>query len=302
MASEEPRYRIGAVARLTGVSTHALRVWERRYGTVQPFRSEAGDRLYSEADVQRLRLIKRLLGMGHAIGELGKLSDDELGHLLELHVSGTPAAVGGGALERYIACLERMDVEGADRLLSSAALSLGRRDFMDRILVPLMHEVGRRWQSGELGVAHEHAATAMVRTHLGALLALFSADPDAPSALTTTPAGELHEIGALMAALLARMAGWRAVHLGPNLPAAEIARGAREAAADAVLVSVVALEPGRAAAELSDIARSVAPHTAIVVGGAAAQLVPEVPARILRLSTLAELDLWLTSRIGVRVA
>lgn len=302
MASVEPRYRIGAVARLTGVSTHALRVWERRYGTVHPFRSEGGDRLYSEADVQRLRLIKRLLGMGHAIGELGRLDDAALSHMLDLHADGGPPVERGGVLERYLACLARMDVEGAERVLSNAALALGRRELMDRVLVPLMHEIGQLWQSGRIGVAHEHAATAMVRSHLGSLLNLFSPENGAPSALSTTPSGEQHEIGALMAALLARMAGWRAVHLGPSLPAAEIARGAREAAADAILLSVVSLDPVLASAEIASIAASVAPHTAIVLGGAGAQLIAELPSRILRVSSLAELDLWLTARVGDRVA
>ncbi len=66
---EAPRHRIGAVARLTGISTHALRVWERRYGTLHPKRSEGGDRLYSDGDVHRLRAIKRLLGLGQIGGE-----------------------------------------------------------------------------------------------------------------------------------------------------------------------------------------------------------------------------------------
>ena len=74
----EPNYRIGAVSRLTGVAPDTLRVWERRYGTVTPFRSEAGTRLYSQDDVGRLALIKSLVDGGDAISCVANLSRGEL--------------------------------------------------------------------------------------------------------------------------------------------------------------------------------------------------------------------------------
>lgn len=232
MASDDdtPRHRIGAVARLTGISTHALRVWERRYGTVKPGRSGGGDRLYSDGDVQRLRLIKRLLGLGHGIGDVAALPEEELEKLLSLHDQGeseAEAEPGRQLVERYLEHIERLDLASAEQTLAGAALALPRRELIDLVLVPLLREVGSRWQAGELHVAQEHAASAMVRSQLGAMLRLFAPEVGAPSAVATTPAGELHELGALMAAVVAAMSGWRSVYLGPNLPVSEVVHAAK---------------------------------------------------------------------------
>src|SRR4051812_2549669 len=90
----EARYRIGTVARLAGISTHALRVWERRYGVTTPGRSEGGARLYSDAEVERLRLLKRAVARGHAIGQIAALGVSELERL-----AGGPSPVEGGRAE-----------------------------------------------------------------------------------------------------------------------------------------------------------------------------------------------------------
>ena len=89
----KPTFRIGAVSRLTGVAPDTLRVWERRYGTVTPFRSETGTRLYSQDDVGRLTLIKALVNRGDAIGCIANLSKAEL----EARVRGAalPQVAGG---------------------------------------------------------------------------------------------------------------------------------------------------------------------------------------------------------------
>ncbi|HVJ18482.1 MAG TPA: MerR family transcriptional regulator, partial [Polyangiaceae bacterium] len=84
----EARYRIGTVARLAGLTTHVIRVWERRYGAPAPVRSARGTRLYSELDVERLRLLKRAVDRGHAIGRVASLPSEELVRLTQ-----APAAV-----------------------------------------------------------------------------------------------------------------------------------------------------------------------------------------------------------------
>jgi glycerophosphoryl diester phosphodiesterase len=152
-----PRYRIGAVARLTGVSTHAIRVWEKRYATVRPSRTAGGDRLYSEADIQRLRALRRLIGLGHAIGDIAALPVAELDHLLELHLTPTVDAPSGDAVARYLACLGRMDVAGAEAVLEASIATLGRREVIEQVLAPLAVNVElkttRPGQGGRLAAA-----------------------------------------------------------------------------------------------------------------------------------------------------
>ena len=74
----EGGYKIGAVARITGIGTETLRAWERRYAAIVPGRSTSGGRLYSRDDVAKLLLLKSLVSNGHAISSVASLSIDEL--------------------------------------------------------------------------------------------------------------------------------------------------------------------------------------------------------------------------------
>ncbi len=76
--NDEAQYRIGAVCRLTGISQHVLRVWEKRYQVVTPERSKSQRRLYRESDIERLTLLKTLVDRGQAIGSIAKLDSAEL--------------------------------------------------------------------------------------------------------------------------------------------------------------------------------------------------------------------------------
>ena len=300
--AETPRHRIGAVARLTGISTHALRVWERRYGTLKPERSGGGDRLYTDGDVQRLRLIKRLLGLGHGIGDVARLPAPELEKLVALHhepPDEAPVEPGLQLVQRYVGHIERLDLAAAEQTLAGAALALPRRELIDRVLVPLLHEIGSRWQDGELHVAHEHAASAMVRSQLGAMLRLFAPDTGAPTALATTPAGEHHELGALMAAVVAAMSGWRSLYLGPNLPASEVAQAVKTSAADAALLSSVSLAPAASGAFVAELCAALPAHTTLVLGGHSAQSITALPRGVVRVVDLAELESWLSARVSL---
>src|SRR5512141_2772591 len=81
--SQTPRYPVRLVALRTGLTPHVLRAWERRYGVVSPARTEGGQRLYSDLDIERLRLLRRLTDRGHAIGRIASLPIPELARLNE---------------------------------------------------------------------------------------------------------------------------------------------------------------------------------------------------------------------------
>ncbi|MCB0222012.1 MAG: MerR family transcriptional regulator [Chrysiogenetes bacterium] len=296
----EGRYRIGAVASLTGISAHALRVWERRYQTVCPARTPGGDRLYSERDVARLQLIKRLLERGHTISELAALEKAELLALLERHAA--PARTTDAPEPRpglldvrqaFMEALATMEFEKAERVLSRAAVSLDPRSLVFDIVVPILHEVGDRWERGELRIAHEHAASVILRNLLGALIRTFSSDEKAPGIVVSAPAEEVHEFGALLAAMIAVSHGWRVTYLGPNLPAAEIAHVVEVRGAQFLLLSLVLSgEPSREA-ELRRLNELLAPETRIIVGGHAAGEASAWLPRARQISSLEGLERFL---------
>lgn len=297
----EPRYRIGTLARLTGITTHALRIWERRYAALSPGRTPGGARLYTDADVQRLRLIKQLLDRGYAISTVAKLDLEALGQLGQSSAAaaGSPArekasARARGVIDELLAALAEMDLERAGRALTQATNAFSPHDLLVEVLAPALDEIGARWESGELCVASEHAASAMLRTQLGALLTAQSVDAR-PPVICTTPAGELHELGALLAAVVIAMHGRRAVYLGANLPAAQIAQAVRLSKARSVALSIVGLEAERAEQEVRTLCQTLPEDVEVLLGGRRVGELSHLPQQAHVLASLTELEAWLES-------
>lgn len=295
ISSSEGRYRIGTAASLTGISTHALRVWERRYRTITPDRTPGGDRLYSDQDVDRLRLIKQLLECGHSISELADLNNDALSRLISRHVDTLPATPqpDPGLLdvrEAFMEALSTLELETAERVLARAAVSLNPRSLIFDIIVPILAEIGQQWERGELRIAHEHAASVILRNLLGALMRTLSADDDAPNLVVTAPANEVHEFGALLSAMIAVSSGWRVTYLGPNLPAEEIAHVVQVRCAPAAVLSLVLRDEPSRKSELRKLGKLVSADIELIVGGPAADEAAAWLPRAHRVASLNELE------------
>lgn len=267
-----PLFRIQAVANATGVSEHALRVWERRYGEMASRRSPAGYRLYTEADVARIRVIKELLDQGHAIGEIAMLSLPDLERLRDgsrsASVTSLPAPIAEVARKRFLDAVAAMDTEEAQRVAASSTVAFPAFELITDVITPILYELGDRWTKGTFSIAQEHAASAVIRNQLGELLRMARPSEGAPTVIATTPAGELHEFGAMLAGVAATTVGARVVYLGPNTPAPDLAAAVRGAKARGVLLSIVALAAEAAEASLAEIRGALPADVAIFVGGA----------------------------------
>lgn len=253
MTYEEPRHPINFVAHRTGLSTHVIRVWERRYAAIQPQRTDTNRRLYSDADVDRLKLLNQVKSQGQSISLIAQMPNHELKKMLT-QVDGDKLAAETapdprrGINEEVVArlmgiCKESvlsMNEETLARTLLEASVQLPLLALLDDLVGPLMTWIGDRWHDGSIRVAHEHMATAAIRSFLGRMKQIRRAGVGAPVIVIATPTGQDHEIGALMAATVAANEGWRDLYLGPNLPAQEIALAAMEANARAVALSIVA--------------------------------------------------------------
>ena len=232
-------YPIRAVARLTGLSIDTLRAWERRYDAVVPSRNERG-RIYSDADVARLQQLGALVKRGHAIGTIASLSEKGLAKVLKrdeaLAAAPSESAVVAD-VESMTSALDRYDLATIESILNRHAVVLPPRDLVFAVVLPLLREVGRQWAAGTLRPAHEHLVSASVRSVLGSLLRATSRPDASPKVVFATPPGERHELGLLSAALLTASAGYGALYLGPDLPAADVAHAAAAAGARVVVIS-----------------------------------------------------------------
>ncbi len=271
-----------AASKRTGLTPHAIRAWERRYGAVSPSRDSNNRRYYDEGQIERLTLLHKATEAGFQIGSIAGYTGDELRELLvsvpeKAAVPGDAASSGpsgeapapGEYIELFRLYLERMDVKALDALLVSAEAALGRNALLERMVVPLMEKIGDMWRRGEIRIAHEHLATQTVRTFLGGLLSSQSIYPGAPHALVTTPSNQVHELGALAAAVAASSEGWNVGYLGPNLPAEEIAGAVAHFRSKAVIMSLVYPEADPLVESDIRKLRRHLPGTPFIVGGRA---------------------------------
>lgn len=287
--SQTPRYPVRLVALRTGLTAHVLRAWERRYGVVSPARSEGGQRLYSDLDIERLRLLRRLTERGHAISRIASLPiaalaslDEETGRAEDGGVSsveeGTPA---DGAEEirtrsapesvaAVLRAVRRLDAADLYAVLEQAALSLGVPVFIDEVAAPALTRVGQGWAEGSLSVAQEHMATAVFRRILGWLFRVYEVSGAAPRLVVATPPGQVHELGALMVATSAAAEGWGVTYLGPDLPVADLLSAVKQTGARAVAVSAVYVpETVDLIAALTAMRAGLPERVPLLVGGAA---------------------------------
>jgi DNA-binding transcriptional MerR regulator/methylmalonyl-CoA mutase cobalamin-binding subunit len=277
------RHPIGVVARRTGLKPDLIRAWERRYGAVEPGRSETRRRFYSDADIERLLLLRRAVGTGRGISQVAGLSNEELEALIQREPAGagyaqpiSPAAgeeldeVAESVLNRCVAAAQRLDVRGMEMEIERASVAFSRTHLIERVLGPLMRRIGDLWHQGALRPIHEHMASAVVRSFLGGMYGAYHPEICAPHLVVTTPARQRHELGALLAAATAAGEGWQATYLGPDLPPEEIAAAALQKGARAVAVSLTyPPDDPLLADDLRRLRRLLGAGTALIVGGRA---------------------------------
>lgn len=282
-ADTEATYALGAVCRITGLSPHVLRVWERRYGAVAPLRTPKGTRRYRPADVERLQLLRGAVEAGHRIGAVAPLDDAALAALSQARATAPSAP-----LDRAIAAIERLDAAAAERVIADQLLVLGAVRFAREFAMPLLQAVGARWFEGRLCVAAEHMASALLRSLLGAALRPQPNGPAQPVVLFATLPDEKHELGLLVSALVAMGAGASPVFLGADMPPAELATAAALAKARALVLAVT--NPAKGAGQDLAATREALPDAVEVwLGGPSAARVP-LPAGVALLATLEDLE------------
>ncbi|KQV88082.1 MerR family transcriptional regulator [Pelomonas sp. Root1237] len=231
---------ITAVERDTGIHKETLRVWERRYGFPSPWRDATGERLYPPEQVQRLRLVKRLLDAGHRPGRVVAASVQELSALLK-----PPAAVpvAGAAVEPFeiaacAALLQGHDVEGLRRALSEVVLRRGLGRGVIEVFAPLTTRIGELWMSGALQIFQEHLYSESLQLVLRqAMHALPPPTGRQPRVLLTTLPGESHALGLLMVEALLGLEGAVCLSLGVQTPLAQLPAAAAACRVDVVAVS-----------------------------------------------------------------
>jgi MerR family transcriptional regulator, light-induced transcriptional regulator len=255
--------RIGELSKRSGVSPDLLRAWERRYGLVRPVRSTGGLRLYSPADVERVRLMRRHLAEGLAAAEAAARA-------LQAGVGeqAAPAALRPAAARDELAdALDRFDEPRAqailDRLLAIATVDT----LLSEVVLPYLHELGERWKRGDASVAQEHFASSVLRGRLLGLARGWGLGLGPAAVLACLP-GEQHDLGLIAFGLALRSRGWRIVYLGTDTPIETVEEVSRRL--DPSLVVLVAVSSERVQPVLAQL-RALAGRHRLALGGGAAE-------------------------------
>src|SRR3954462_5425422 len=265
-------YPIRAVAKLTGIAIDTVRAWERRHRAVTPVRDDRG-RLYTAADIARLRLLRGAGEQGHSIGRLAGLTDAELRRLAATADANAASAVAPTPrtpldTAALTAALQKYDATAIDQQISRLAAVLPPLELLRDVLMPVLAQVGDEWHRGAARIAHEHLMSSTMRNILGSFLRLYARPEVSTRLLFATPAGERHEIGTLGAAMLAASSGLGVAYLGPDLPAREIVASVTPAGAQVLVLGLTATSAGKAQErQLHTIVRDLPKEVELWAGG-----------------------------------
>jgi methanogenic corrinoid protein MtbC1 len=299
----EPTLNIAAVERETGLSKDVLRKWELRYGFPAPRRDSQGERAYPADQVNRLRLIKRLMDSGLRPSKLVNLDDGRLADLGRTRTEPPPAGTGDVAASVGLGLLREGNPDALRQRLRLAQLDLGIEHFVLDTLVPLNAAVGDAWARGELDIHEEHLYTEAVKWLLRDAAEHLNDPGGRPRVLLTTLPGEQHGLGVLMVATLLSLRGAYCISLGTQTPVQEIARAVRAHAADVVALSFSAAYPRRGVRPaLEELSATLGGSAEIWAGGAGAGHNIEKDPGIRFLTTLPQamegLNVWRTLHGG----
>lgn len=266
----EPTLNIAAVERDTGLSKDVLRMWERRYSFPVPRRDDNGERLYSLDQVERLRLMKRLMDLGHRPGKLMGLSMPELEALSAIRHR--PAVAGGEQVRQELKMLIDLIRQQASNDFSQAMhqrlARQGLQHFIEDTVAPLTTLIGEAWESGELEVYEEHLYTELTKRIMRQAISALPPCTQQPRVLLTTVPDEPHLLGLLMVEALLTLEGVQCIPLGSQTPLTDIVRAVQAHRAEVVALSFSMAFPHRQIAPtLSQIRQQLPESIDIWAGG-----------------------------------
>ncbi|WP_372651436.1 MerR family transcriptional regulator [Halobacteriovorax sp.] len=245
------KYNIKIASNLSGVGTHTLRAWEKRYLAVVPARSSSGRRLYSDSDIEKLQLLSELCSLGNSIGSIANKDSLELKEMLErlgkvkqnirpVKYKASSTAEVTQSLKLLLEAIENYQIEVLSKEIGSLKKSLNTRDLALKVLSPLLSELRHKVEQGNLSIAQEHALLSMVKFHVGDIIyESYECKNKNPSLISiASPSGELDEFDIILFSLLCSHYGVKFFYLGANLPLTPLIDATNSFEANILLLSI----------------------------------------------------------------
>ncbi len=297
---------IGELSRLTGISTHTLRIWEKRYGTPEAHRLPSGHRRYPRDEVPRLRAVAQALDSGFRAGRVVGASLEELQALLGVGPSRasrvSPAlenATSGQAsrnliVEKWIRAVHLYDEASLTQSLHEEWGRQGPLSFVLDYAGPFLKRLGQGWAMGELTVSQEHFASERLSDFLADKWRTLNDRKEGSIVVLTTLPGETHRLGLLMCAVITALTRFKILYLGADTPVQDIKDATRKSGALLLAVSVSSWMPkSEVESQLTELRKDLSPSVELIVGGTGA---PEGMPGVNRFSQFGEYFEWLSGK------
>ncbi|MGB0670708.1 MAG: MerR family transcriptional regulator [Rhodospirillales bacterium] len=261
-------YSIKTLCNMTGLNPHTLRVWERRYNVLSPHRGVGGRRAYDDADLIRIRLIARLVKAGLKISDLAPLANDDLEDLCNERLGRREVF----PFDHILDLARRFDGREIDRLIGTALLSHPPLRAMEEVIAPLLRLAGEAWECGDLGTTGPRVISDIVRRHLTNTLAILTHGLAGQRVVFGTLSGEQHDVGALMAAIVAAGNGFDILYLGADLPVDDFILTVSNLSPQALALSLPQAREGTET-DLERLLKALSSGQELWLGGAGAEAV-----------------------------
>lgn len=211
-------YSIKDLERISGVKAHTIRIWEKRYGIVEPKRTDSNIRFYCDTDVKKLMNVSILLHHGYKISKLAILEPHELSKKV-LEVS----MISNGhnsQVENLVVAMIEMDESKFEKILNLTIIKEGFENTVYKVLHPFFERIGVLWQTGSINPAHEHFISNLVKQKIYVAIDSIAVPSgnDMKKFLLFLPEWELHDLGLLVYDYLIKSRGFKVIYLGQNVP------------------------------------------------------------------------------------
>ena len=217
----ENKFSINVMSTATGVMPHTIRTWEKRYQVFTPGRSEGGQRLYSETDLDKAKLIVALIDQGHTISSLAKYSLKNLRSLLghnNSEDSESEKVFTSVEIKKLLKHLGNFDIDLVASGMQHLRLSIGVKEFIFKIVLPVMHEIEKLALKGVYSISQEHIITTIVSDQLHQIN-LANEGPNCNRFALATPVGNLHDLPIMIAEIICHANRVPTNYLGASHPA-----------------------------------------------------------------------------------
>lgn len=283
-------YSIRDLERLSGIKAHTLRIWEKRYGIIDPSRTDTNIRTYSDSDLKKILNVSILNRYGIKISHIAAMNDREMAE--KILIITRDSSDYESLIENLIISMVDMDEENFDKLLTRAIMQTGFEETILKIVYPFLDKIGLLWQTGAINPAQEHFISHLVRQKIIVAIdsVIPSSNPDPKHFLLFLPEGELHELGLLFFSYLIQKRGHKVTYLGQWVPMGDMASASTVLEVDFLLTSVMSVYSGGELLKYLNKLSGVFPDTTIYITGYQTQYIQDgLPKNVFLLKKVQDL-------------